>query len=147
MEIAPGDEHLRFSPYVISFLADDILLLRYDERPEGLGKSLTVVKMRNSDHSKARWLYEVTGQGMIVRERLRPGDAPPEQPGLTAREATVRRALLELGEAPATGLARRAGLAEADLAAALDRLVGLGLAVAVAGEHETVFRPVAQASG
>lgn len=147
MEIAPGDENLRFSPYVISFLADDILLLRYDERPDGLGKSLTAVKMRNSDHSKARWLYEITGQGVVVRERLRSGDAPPEQPGLTPGEATVRRALLELGEATSAALARRTGLAEADVDAALERLVGLGLAITVAGEGETTFRPLAQAMG
>jgi circadian clock protein KaiC len=145
MEIAPGDDNLRFSPYVISFLADDILLLRYDERPAGLGKSLAVVKMRNSDHSKARWHYEVTGQGVVVRERLRPGDGSPAAAGLTAREATVWRALIELGEATAAPLARRTGLAEADLAASLDRLVGLGLANRVAGEQEPLFRPVAQA--
>ncbi len=147
MEIAPSDAALRFSPYVVSFLADDIVLLRYDERANEIRKSLMVVKMRGSDHSKERWLYEVTGQGVIVRERLRSGDAPADQPGLTARELTVWRALLELGEASPDALAQRTGLSETDLTAALERLVGLGRAVGVGGEQGAVFRPIAQGPG
>lgn len=147
MEVAQGDAGLRFSPYVVSFLADDILLLRYEERAGGLDKSLTVVKMRNSDHSKERWLYEVTGQGIVVRARLRPGGPAGDPPGLTAPELTVLRALLELREGTAPTLTRRTGLPGADLAAALDRLVSLGRAVRVAGEGEAIFRAVAQAPG
>ena len=146
MEVEPSETGLRFSPYLISFLADDIVLLRYDDREWGIRKSLTVVKMRNSDHSKERWRYEVTGQGVIVRERLHQGDTPPGQPGLTAREATVWRALIELGEASPATLARRVGLPDADLAAALDRLANLGLVVGGDG-GEAAFRPVAQTRG
>jgi len=49
-------------------------------------------------------------------------------PGLTERETLVPRALRDLEHAPAEALARRSGVAEADLSAALDRLVGLGYA-------------------
>lgn len=144
MEIAPGDDHLRFSPYVVSFLADDILLLRYDEIAGQLRKSLTVVKMRGSDHSKERWLYEITGRGLVVRERLRPDSGAPAHPGLTDRELTVMRALLELGEAPVAALARRTGLPEAELGAALDRLVSLAYASRLAGEPDAVYRLAAR---
>ena len=147
VEIAPGDETLRFSPYIVSFLADDIVLLRYEDDAGELRKSLSVVKMRNSDHSKGQWRYEVTGQGVVVRERLHSRGALPDQQGLTEREMTVWRALLELGEASAATLARRTGLPDANLAAALDRLVSLDLAIAVAWEGETTFRPIAQARG
>ncbi len=149
MEIVQ-DAALRFSANVISFLADNIILLRYVELAGELRKSLLVVKMRNSDHSKALWSYDITGGGAIVRGRLPRGqDTPPDLPGLTAREAIVLAALLELGEAATPALARRTGLAEAELVAALDRLVGLGLAVRVGGTgaHGVLFRPVAQTSG
>ena len=139
---------LRFSTSLISFLADNIILLRYVELAGELRKSLLVVKMRNSNHSKARWSYDITGSGAIVRGRLPQGQAaPPDLPGLTAREAIVLGALREMGEVPTMALAQRTGLTEAELDAALDRLSNLGFAVGIAGEHATVFRPVAQTTG
>jgi len=147
MEIVQ-DAVLRFSANVISFLADNIILLRYAEIAGELRKSLLVVKMRNSDHSKALWSYDITGGGAIVRGRLPQGqETSPDLPGLTAREAIVLAALLELGEVATPALAQRTGLAATELTAALDRLVSLGLAVGVAGAHEPRFRPVAQTPG
>src|SRR5436309_2116352 len=71
MEIVQTSSELRFSPYLISFLADDIILLRHVEIAGQLRKSLAVIKMRNSDHSKELWLYDITEQGLIVRQSLR----------------------------------------------------------------------------
>ncbi len=70
MEIVQNTTELRFSPYVISFLADTILLLRYVELGGRFRKSLVVVKMRNSRHSDALWLYDITAQGVVVRAAL-----------------------------------------------------------------------------
>jgi circadian clock protein KaiC len=147
MELAqgPGDMHL--SPYLISFLADDILLLRYSQTSGTLHKSIAVIKMRNSDHSKEVHRYEITNQGMIVRE----GSAAVasdiivgSQPGLTDRETVVLRALIELREAPAEVLARRTGLAATDLAAALERLVTLTYTVRIEGATGGTYRAVAR---
>ena len=158
VEIAQSANDLRFSPYVVSFLADDILLLRYVEIAGQLRKSLTVVKMRNSDHSDDLRLYEITAQGLVVRERLgtyrglgtesaalREGALRDDPPGLTAAETTVLRALVELGAAAPAALARRVGLPEAALDPALDRLVGLAYAVRQDEAGTIVYRPVAQA--
>ena len=157
MEIMQTSSELRFSPYIISFLSDDIILLRHVEIAGQLRKSLAVIKMRNSDHSKELWLYDITEQGLIVRQSLRDargtgavtaelgtgaGWAP--YPGLTARETLVLRTLRDLGQAPAEELARRSGVAEADLTAALDRLVSLGYA-ARREEGGTVYRPSSRA--
>jgi len=141
MEIVQTTDELRFSPYVISFLSDDIILLRHVEIAGQLRTSLAVVKMRNSDHSKELWLYDITGQGLVVRQSLRdsrgtgvgtatlgPGAGAPTYPGLTERETTALGALLDLGEATAAAVARRVGLAEPELDAAFDRLVALGYA-------------------
>jgi circadian clock protein KaiC len=158
MEIVQSYTNLLFSPYVISFLADDILLLRYVELAGQLRKSLVVVKMRNSDHSKELRLYDITPQGVIVREglqdyqgigtgtaELRAGAQPSAYPGLNPVELGVLRALLELGEAPVAELARRSGLPEgADLTAALDRLVLLMYAVRLEGDGGASYRAVAR---
>jgi circadian clock protein KaiC len=71
MEIVQTSGELRFSPYLISFLSDDIILLRHVEIAGQLRKSLAVIKMRNGDHSKELWLYDITEQGLIVRQSLR----------------------------------------------------------------------------
>ncbi len=156
MEIVQTSSELRFSPYVISFLSDDIILLRHVEIAGQLRKSLAVIKMRNSDHSKELWLYDITEQGLVVRQSLRdaqgtgvgtatlgPGAGRPPSPGLTDGEATVLGALLDLGETPTDALARRVGLAEPDLDAALDRLVGLGYAER-REDGGIIYRPVAR---
>jgi len=148
MEIVQNAGELRFSPNVISFLADNILLLRYIETPGELRTSLAVIKMRNSPHSKSFWWYEITVGGLIVRGRTageRPG--PRDQAGLTIREGAVLGALIALGETPLGPLARRAGLPEADLQPALDRLITLHFAVRVDGEGEPRYRAVARAAG
>jgi circadian clock protein KaiC len=162
MEITETLNGLHVSPYVISFLADDIILLRYREVAGQLESSLMVVKMRNSAHSKDRRMYEITTQGLIVRatrvnhqrnELDQPGvpigTAQAFASGLTAQESIVLQALLELQEAPATELGRRTGLrADALLTAALDRLISLKYAIRV--EHASApatYRPVAQPRG
>jgi hypothetical protein len=137
MEIVQTTDELRFSPYVISFLSDDIILLRHVEIAGQLRKSLAVVKMRNSDHSKELWLYDITEQGLVVRQSLRDsrgtgvgtatlglGAAAPTYPGLTDRETTALEALFDLGEA-AAAVARGAGGAGAGRRARPPRRPGL----------------------
>ncbi len=156
MEIVQTTSELRFSPYLISFLTDDIILLRHVEIAGRLRKSLAVIKMRNSAHSTELWLYDITGRGLVVCQSLRDaqgigvatatlptGARRPTYPGLTDGETTVLEALLELGEAPVEEVARRSGARGADLAAALDRLAGLGYAVR-RDEGEAVYQPVAR---
>lgn len=66
MEITQGEDELRFTPNVISFLADDLISLRYVEVERELKKVAAVVKMRGSQHSKAYREYEITERGFVV---------------------------------------------------------------------------------
>jgi len=66
MEVIQGQEELRFTPNVISFLADDLVSLRYVEVDRELKKVAAVVKMRGSQHSKAYREYEITDRGFVV---------------------------------------------------------------------------------
>jgi circadian clock protein KaiC len=66
MEVTQGQDELRFTPNVISFLADDLISLRYVEVERELKKVAAVVKMRGSQHSKAFREYEITDTGFVV---------------------------------------------------------------------------------
>ena len=66
MEITQGERELKFTPNVISFLADDLISLRYIEVERELRKVVAVVKMRGSQHSKAFREYEITRHGFEV---------------------------------------------------------------------------------
>jgi circadian clock protein KaiC len=69
MEIA-GTEPLQFTPYGISFLADDLIALRYIEMNGQLRRVLSVVKMRGSAHSHDIRAYDVTTNGVAIGETL-----------------------------------------------------------------------------
>ncbi len=78
MEIMQDRAELRFTPNVVSFLADVLLLLRYCESEGQIKKVMTVAKMRGSQHSKAFREYDITGHGSRVRGGRRPGRVPRE---------------------------------------------------------------------
>ena len=66
MEIVQDQTAMRFTPNVISFLADDLVLLRYCEIDRTMKKVIAVAKMRGSQHSKEFREYEITGHGFEV---------------------------------------------------------------------------------
>lgn len=156
MEISQNTTDFRFSPYVISFLTDDIILLRYVEVAGQLRKSLVVVKMRNSAHNMDYHMHDITEQGLIVRESLHPHGnggvtelpretASSSYPGLTNQEGTVLRAMIEQQDASVEELMHRTGIVDTErLVAALDRLVRLGYAITLLDTAELRYRPIVQ---
>lgn len=69
-EVGVSFNTLQFSPDLVSFLTDDIILLRYVEIEGRLRKVMTVVKMRSSGHSNNLCAYEVSDAGLVVGETL-----------------------------------------------------------------------------
>jgi circadian clock protein KaiC len=61
---------LRFSPHDTAFLTDAIILQRYVELSGQLKRLMTVVKVRGSVHSSALRLYEVSDEGIVIRDAL-----------------------------------------------------------------------------
>jgi circadian clock protein KaiC len=57
---------LPFSQYVISFLTDDIIRMRYVEINGQLRKVLVIIKMRGSNHSKDIREYVLTDKGLAI---------------------------------------------------------------------------------
>jgi circadian clock protein KaiC len=69
-EVANSFTDLNFSPNLVSFLSDNIILQRYVEIEGLLRKVMAVVKMRGSDHSKELRSYNVGEHGVVVGEAL-----------------------------------------------------------------------------
>jgi circadian clock protein KaiC len=71
VEIEESFTSMGLSNFAISFLADDILRLRYVSIQGQLRKMLLVVKMRGSAHSVDMTEYAITSEGLEIGEPLR----------------------------------------------------------------------------
>ncbi len=61
---------LRFSPYGTAFLTDAIILERYIQLQDELRRCITVVKVRNSDHSKELREFRIVKGRMVIGEPM-----------------------------------------------------------------------------
>ncbi|WP_199789575.1 ATPase domain-containing protein [Sorangium cellulosum] len=159
IEVVESFDKINFSPHSISFLAHNIIFLRYAEIDGQLRKVLTVAKMRRSDHSQYLYGYEVSSTGMRVTAPLTGYQGiltgvptarriePEAWPGLTHRERTVLDRLLALREAPAERLPEATGMQPPELSRALARLVELNYLVAVEEGGSVLYRPIARPLG
>ncbi|MFN0019950.1 MAG: RAD55 family ATPase [Pirellulaceae bacterium] len=71
VEVEENFTSMGLSNFAISFLAEDIVRLRYVSINGQLRKMLIVVKMRGSEHSIDMWEYTITPRGVIMGEPLR----------------------------------------------------------------------------
>jgi circadian clock protein KaiC len=71
VEIEENFISLGLSNFTVSFLADDIVRLRYVSINGQLRKMLLVVKMRRSQHSIDMSEYQITPEGIVIGEPLR----------------------------------------------------------------------------
>lgn len=70
MEVPQSFTDLVFTPNLVSFLADDLIIQRYVELNGQLRKAMMIVKMRGSGHSHDIRLYDVTEQGLVLGDVL-----------------------------------------------------------------------------
>ncbi len=71
VEIQESFTSFPLTAYAISFLADDIIRLRYVSIDGDLRKLLAVIKMRGGQHSTELREYHITSKGMEIGERIR----------------------------------------------------------------------------
>ncbi|MDZ4830833.1 MAG: ATPase domain-containing protein [Phycisphaerae bacterium] len=71
VEVEEDFTSLGLSNFTISFLADDIIRLRYVSLDGQLRRMLMVVKMRGGKHSTDMREYEITNKGFKIGDRLR----------------------------------------------------------------------------
>jgi circadian clock protein KaiC len=70
LEMEESFEKLAFSSYLVSFLTDDIIRMRYVEIESQLRKIITVTKMRGGPHSNDIREYTIDGSGIQIGKRL-----------------------------------------------------------------------------
>lgn len=157
VEVTEHFHELSFSPHAISFLTENIILLRYGEIDGMLEKVIAVVKMRRSNHSRELRVYEITDRGIVITDDLREyqgvltGAAKPrndvlrvEAAELTVVDMRVLAAMTKLGPATAESLASTMGIPVAELAPILRRpLVLASVVVSMDGDVAT-YRLVAR---
>lgn len=79
-EISP--EEPRYSQYgVEEAIADGIIMMGNLERHGDLLRTLQVVKMRGTDHSRAKYVLDLTSVGVLLVPMLKGGSAEPETGG------------------------------------------------------------------
>ena len=71
VEVDENFTSMNLSNFTVSFLADDIVRLRYVSINGQLRKMLLVVKMRRSQHSIDMVEYQITSKGVVLGEPLR----------------------------------------------------------------------------
>ena len=71
VEVEENFTSMGLSNFTISFLADDIVRLRYASINGQLRKLMMVVKMRRSRHSIDMCAYEVSATGLVIGEPMR----------------------------------------------------------------------------
>ena len=71
VEVEENFTSMGLSNFTISFLADDIVRMRYSSINGHLRKIMMVVKMRRSQHSIDMCGYEVTAKGLAIGEPMR----------------------------------------------------------------------------
>ena len=151
VEVTESSDYLRFSPYNISFLTDDIVAMRYVELDGELRSVLAVVKMRGSDHSRELRSYRVTARGLEMREAMtdyrgittglperRSGPSESAQE-LTSTEAIVLDVMLRLGETSAADVSSESGIPVEQIRHVIDNLVTVGYVRAVERDQTTLY--------
>lgn len=71
VEVDENFTSLNLSNFTVSFLADDIVRLRYVSINGQLRKMLLAVKMRRSEHSIDMVEYQITSKGVVIGQALR----------------------------------------------------------------------------
>lgn len=145
---------VRISTQGISFLADNIIVLRYVEIESALQRAVTVVKMRTSSHDSELRRYQITSSGVRVEQPFTeytgvlsgiptPRQMEGQRPftaGLTAAEDNLMRALLSLGEATVEALADAVGAPQAEVRSTLTRLTETGYVIKATRGGQEVYR-------
>ncbi|MDB4986245.1 MAG: putative circadian clock protein KaiC, partial [Myxococcaceae bacterium] len=152
VEVVESFNEIKFSPHAISFLAQNIVFLRYVEIESQLRKMMAVVKMRRSQHSHELREYELTNRGVRVlgpfreHEGMLTGVAKPRtrvdparRVGLSEAEQQTLDVLLACERISAPELALKTALHPQTLEVALGRLHALNYILESTENGQTLY--------
>lgn len=138
------------SEFGVSFITDNVILLRYVEQGGQMSRALSVLKVRGSQHDKKIRQFEITSEGMQVGQHLRAvtgilsgmpvfgGEAsllhlPPRTRYLT--ETLKQKGAIDLAE-----LQTITGLTEEILREELEELQQQGLVISSTRKEHTLYK-------
>jgi circadian clock protein KaiC len=139
------------SEYGISFVADNVILLRYVEMAGRIARAISVLKMRGSDHDKSVREFRITAQtGLEVLQPFEEYDSvltgavvTAEVPGATLLPPRARRILRTLTATPALALDELAiatGETPERTGETLETLLQLGYVMRQVRDGEAVYK-------
>ncbi len=145
---------LTISPRHISFLADNVIMLRYAEIESQLRRVVMVVKMRTSDHDKDLKQFRITSRGILVEESFKeysgvlsgiPTLRALIEPraftaGLSDQEEALSHLLLALGDAGVEQISEGMGIDRKQVRKMLDKLVDTGYVVKIGTKEGMKYR-------
>jgi len=86
--------NLVMSEYGISFIADNVILLRYVELESSMDRAISVLKMRGSDHDKDVRRFQISSEGITIKDKFQGQEGiltgRPQRSG-TALEELLRK--------------------------------------------------------
>lgn len=136
-EIAQLFGNFQLSEYGISFIADNVILLRYVEQDGRISRALSVLKVRGSHHSQTIWEFTITNSGVTMMSPMRAATGvltgrpirkdPVTLTDLSPRSRYVLTSLRAIGKATLSQLMAQTGLSHEQLAQELEELQQQGL--------------------
>jgi circadian clock protein KaiC len=155
VEVMEAFDEIKFSPHAVSFMAQNIIFLRYVEIESRLRKMLAVIKMRRSQHSPELREFDVTDHGLRLlgaftdHEGLLTGVAKPrarserrDGVGLSSQERRLLELLQQTEHATEAELCEATELQASEVGAALDRLVKLNYVLQAVEDGQTLYRVI-----
>ncbi|QGJ71987.1 Circadian clock protein kinase KaiC [Planctomycetales bacterium 10988] len=141
----------QLSEYGVSFIADNVLLLRYVESTGRMGRAMSVLKVRGSQHSKAIWSFEIDPEGIRILEPMQAltgvltgtpvGTQPVGQKHLPLRSQYLLDLLKREGACSFDTLSKSTGMREEELRQELLNLREQGLVISLTKLGDEVYKP------
>lgn len=145
---------LQLSAHGISFISDNVILLRYVEMGSVLRRGISVLKMRGHDHDKTVCEFEISNHGLnilpgfgswvsILSGQPQPFESSAENQRRTLNDLQNRvlEQLAQRGPTTLSGLSRTLSARAADVDIVLETLVQKGfIGVEASGDGNSVYR-------
>ncbi|MDJ0725011.1 MAG: ATPase domain-containing protein [Prochloraceae cyanobacterium] len=132
----------QLSEYGVSFIADNVILLRYVELSGKMGRAINIMKVRGSQHSKEICSFEINNNGIQIEQPIKAqtgilagmpvlGNHQLDLSYLPIRARFVVQTLKQIGTLKIEQLSQSTGLSEENLIKELEELQEQGLVLVI----------------
>jgi circadian clock protein KaiC len=140
------------SEYGVSFIADNVILLRYVELAGEMGRAINIMKMRGSQHSKEIRRFEINDTGLVIGDMIAAQTGiltglpilsavqPSTLNDLPTRSQYIIKTLQQRGTSTLAELATQTGLLESDLEQEMEDLNEQGLILSLNRNSQKCYR-------